>query len=69
LIVDATYTVKALDDSTWDAFAALVKRNKRGVRRPLVHRVPSRGPSGDAALNRERKRARHRARESLQAAA
>ena len=23
----ATYTVKALDESTWDAFAALVERN------------------------------------------
>jgi hypothetical protein len=41
-MVDATDTVKALDDSTWDAFAALVKRNERGVRRPLVHRVPPR---------------------------
>ena len=38
-----TYTIKALDETTWDAFAALVEAQQRRLRRLLVHGLPSRG--------------------------
>ena len=37
-----TYTIKALDESTWDAFAALVEANNGVFGGLLVHGLPSR---------------------------
>jgi hypothetical protein len=54
------YTVKALDSSTWDAFAALVERNNGvfgGCWWIGFHGELSRG---DPALNRSRKQERDR---------
>src|SRR6478672_8182553 len=39
-MVEPRYTVKALDQSTWTAFAALVERNNGYLRRLLVHGLP-----------------------------
>ena len=65
-MTDATYTVKALAESTWDAFAALVDRNNgvfggcwcMGFHPEGVGGV---GGQSSAALNRERKLGRVRA--------
>jgi GNAT superfamily N-acetyltransferase len=57
-MAEPTYTVKALDASTWAAFAALVERNNGifgGCWCMGFHPEPSRT---DAAVNRERKLAR-----------
>jgi hypothetical protein len=62
-VVEQAYTVRALDESTWSAFAALVKRNNgvfggcwcMGFHREGV------GKETTAALNRRRKQARVRA--------
>ncbi|HEX6845141.1 MAG TPA: GNAT family N-acetyltransferase [Actinomycetota bacterium] len=57
-MAEPTYTVKALDVSTWDAFATLVERNNGVFGGCWCIGFHPEGPSGDAALNRERKRAR-----------
>jgi GNAT superfamily N-acetyltransferase len=60
-MVEPTYTVKALDASTWAPFAALVERNNGifgGCWCMGFHPEPSRT---DAAANRDRKLARVRA--------
>ncbi len=62
-MAEPAYTVKALDESTWPAFAALVERNNGifgGCWCIAFH--PEGGDKGKtAALNRERKLARVRA--------
>jgi len=60
LVVGSGYTIKALDESTWDAFARLVEENNGvfgGCWCMGFHPDDSRDP----ALNRERKLARVRA--------
>jgi len=61
-VTDSTYTVKALDESTWDAFAALVERNNGvfGGCWCMGFHSEGVGKETTAALNRERKLARVR---------
>ena len=66
LLTDAAYTVKGLDESTWDAFAALVDRNNGifgGCWCMGFHPegVGGAGGQATAALNHERKLGRVRA--------
>jgi GNAT superfamily N-acetyltransferase len=58
------YTIKALDETTWDAFAALVERNNGvfGGCWCMGFHPEGVGKHTTAALNRERKLARVRAR-------
>lgn len=56
-----SYAVKALDGSTWDAFATLVERNNGVFGGCWCIGFHPEGPSGDAAVNRERKLERVRA--------
>ena len=60
---DPTYTVKALDESTWDAFAALVERNNGvfGGCWCMGFHPEGVGKETTAALNRKRKLERVRA--------
>ena len=62
-MVDPTYTVKALDESTWAAFAALVERNNGifGGCWCMGFHPEGVGKETTAALNRERKLERVRA--------
>ena len=59
---EATYTVRALDESTWEAFAALVERNNGvfGGCWCMGFHPEGVGKETTAALNRERKLARVR---------
>ncbi len=62
-MVEAAYTVRALDESTWEAFAALVERNNGvfGGCWCMGFHPEGVGKETTAALNRERKLARVRA--------
>ena len=62
-MVESIYTVKALDESTWDAFAALVERNNGvfGGCWCMGFHPEGVGKETTAALNRKRKLGRVRA--------
>ena len=62
-MIDPTFTIRALDESTWDAFAALVERNNGvfGGCWCMGFHSEGVGKETTAALNRERKLARVRA--------
>jgi GNAT superfamily N-acetyltransferase len=63
-VTDSAYTIKALDESTWDAFAALVERNNGvfGGCWCMGFHSEGVGKETTAALNRERKLERVRRR-------
>jgi GNAT superfamily N-acetyltransferase len=63
MVETATYTIKALDESTWDAFAALVERNNGvfGGCWCMGFHPEGVGKETTAALNRKRKLERVRA--------
>ena len=62
-MVESTYTVKALDQSTWPAFAALVERNNGvfGGCWCMGFHPEGVGKGTTPAVNRERKHDRVRA--------
>jgi GNAT superfamily N-acetyltransferase len=62
-MIDPNFTITALDESTWDAFAALVERNNGvfGGCWCMGFHSEGVGKETTAALNRERKLARVRA--------
>ncbi len=62
-MAEPTYTIKALDESTWDAFATLVERNNGvfGGCWCMGFHSEGVGKETTAALNRKRKLARVRA--------
>jgi GNAT superfamily N-acetyltransferase len=60
MIEEAPYTIKALDETTWDAFAALVERNNGVFGGCWCIGFHPEGVDEDPATNRRRKRKRVR---------